>query len=58
MNKLNIDEIDEILYCVNKERRHLGEFTTPTPVTQHVMTVLDSAKKKIRAQAANPPAKD
>ena len=48
MDNLDIDELYEILYCVNKERRHLGEFTTPTPVTQYVMTVLDSADQKIR----------
>ena len=48
MDNLNIYEIDEILYCVNKERRHLGELTTPTTFTQHAMTVLDSAEKKIR----------
>ena len=52
MNKLNIDEIDEILYCVNKERRHLGELTTPTTFTQHAITVLDSAEQKLREAIA------
>ena len=48
MDNLDIDELYEILYCVNKESRCLGEFTTPTQFTQDVMTILDSAEKKIR----------
>ena len=48
MDNLDIDELYEILYCVNKESRKLGKFTTPTEFTQYEMTVLDSAEKKIR----------
>ena len=55
MDNLNIYEIDEILYCVNKERRCLGEFTTPTEFTQHAITVLDSAEQKIREAIAGMP---